>query len=203
MGAQLLACARRYDRPERAPMTPSGDRAEAWPFVWSGRVPERRVPGTCAVVARLRGYGDEVWRLARQRDVAALRRASALLLEGDAGEHDYDGHRARAFAFAVDGRSDDALAELNKGWTEDWPFPAAYAADTARVWYLAGDYERALGALELAMHGADRLDPAVADLVRLIVAKAPRLRLRAVRVALGGGTPWQRLRNATAAATGR
>jgi hypothetical protein len=144
-----------------------------------------------------------MWRLAQERDVAALHRAADLLLEGEPGELNYDGHRARAFALALESRVDDALAQLNEGWTEDWPFPAAYAADTARVRYLAGDYERSLGALRLAVHGADRLDPAIAELVRLVVSRAPRLRMRAVRVVLEGGTPWQRLRNATAAATAR
>jgi hypothetical protein len=148
-------------------------------------------------------FRDEVWRLARAGDTEALRRASDLLLQGEPGGLDYDGHRARAFAFAVELRVDDALAELNQGWSDDWPFPAAYAADTARVRFLAGDDEGALGALRLAMHGADRLDPAVAELAALIVARSPGLRLRAIKVVLGGGSPWQRVRNAAAAATAR
>jgi hypothetical protein len=151
-------------------------------------------------VAPRRGYGDETWRLAVDGDAAGLHRAADLLLEGDLS---YDGHRARAFALAVEGNVDAAVAELNHGWTEEWPFPAAYAADTARVRYLAGDYERSLGALRLAAHGADRLDPAVAALVASVVERAPRLRLRALRVVLGGGTAWQRVRNAAAIATAR
>ncbi len=150
-----------------------------------------------------RVFGDETWRLARAGDVEGLRRAADLLLRGDPGDLEYDGHRARAFACALEGRVDDALAELNEGWTADWPFPAAYAADTARVRYLAGDYERSLGALELATRGAERLDPQVGDLVAAVAARSPTLRVRAVRVALGGGTTWQRLRNAAAAATAR
>lgn len=150
-----------------------------------------------------RGFGDETWRLAQERDSAALHRAAELLLEGDPGGLLYDGHRAKAFALAIDDRVDDGLAELNEGWTEDWPFPAAYAVDTARVRYLAGDYEHSLGALQLAVHGADRLDPAIADLVAAVVARAPKLRFRAVKVVLGGGTPWQRARNAAAALSAR
>ena len=150
-----------------------------------------------------KGFGDESWRLAQSREAAALHRAADLLLEGDPGGLLYDGHRARAFALAIEDRVDDALAELNEGWTDDWPFPAAYAVDTARVRYLAGDYDHALGALQLAVHGADRLDPAIAELVSAVVARAPQLRLRAVKVALGGGTAWQRLRNAAAAASAR
>jgi hypothetical protein len=150
-----------------------------------------------------RGFGDETWRLARVADVAGLRRAADLLLEGDTGDLNYDGHRARAFALAIEGRVDDALAELNEGWSEDWPFPAAYATDTARVRYLGGDYAESLRALELAVHGADRLDPAISELVSAIVTRAPSLRYRAVRVMLGGGSAWQRLRNAAAAASAR
>ena len=150
-----------------------------------------------------RGFGDETWRLAKEADAPALHRAADLLFAGDPGELNYDGHRARAFALAVEGQVDDALAQLNEGWTEDWPFPAAYAADTARVRFLAGDYERALGALQLAVHGADRLDPAIAELVAAVVSQAPKLRLRAIKVVLGGGTAWQRVRNASAAVSAR
>jgi hypothetical protein len=155
------------------------------------------------IVSVRRGFGDETWRLAKDANTAGLHRAADVLLEGDAGGLLYDGHRARAFALALEGCVDDALAQLNEGWTEDWPFPAAYAADTARVRYLAGDYEQSLGALRLAVHGADRLDPAIAELVSAVVARAPALRLRAIKVVLGGGTTWQRLRNAAAAASAR
>lgn len=154
-------------------------------------------------VAARRRYGDETWRLARAGDAAGLERAADLLLEGDAGDLDYEGRRARAFALALAGSVDDALAELDEGWTDDWPFPAAYAADTARVRYLAGDYEGSLCALQLAVRGAERLDPQVADLVSAVAAHGAKLRLRAVRVALGGGTMWQRLRNAAAVAAAR
>jgi hypothetical protein len=150
-----------------------------------------------------RGFGDESWRLARDADTVGLHRAAELLLEGDPGGLLYDGHRARAFALAIEGHVDDALAQLNEGWTEDWPFPAAYAADTARVRYLAGDYEHALDALQLAVHGVERLDPATSELVSDVVARAPKLRLRAIKIALGGGSVWQRLRNAATVASAR
>jgi hypothetical protein len=151
-------------------------------------------------VSKRRGYGDETWRLALDGDAPALHRAADLLLEGDLS---YDGHRARAFARGVEGDADAALAQLNEGWAEDWPFPAAYAADIARVRYLVDDYDRSLDALRLAAHGAERLDPAVADLVAAVVERAPRLRFRALGVVLGGGTPWQRVRNAAAVAVAR
>jgi hypothetical protein len=153
-------------------------------------------------VSDRRGYRDEVWRLARVGDVVGLRRAADLLLEGSVGL-EYDGHRARAFADALEGRVEEALAELNAGRGEQWPFAAAYAADVARLRYLAGEYEESLGALRVALRGAERADPQVVELVSAVAAQAPGLRVRAVRVALAGGTTWQRLRNAAAAAAAR
>jgi hypothetical protein len=146
-----------------------------------------------------RGFGDESWRLAQAGDGAGLHRAADLLLEGDTGDLRYDGHRARAFALALEGRVEDALAALNAGWTRDWPFPSAFAADTARVRLLADDPERALQALALATRGADRLDPGVPELLAEVALRAPRLRGRVLRVALGGGTLRLRLRLALAA----
>jgi hypothetical protein len=86
-----------------------------------------------------RGFGDETWRLARSGDIAALHRAADLLLAGDARDLDYDGRRARAFALALAGRVDEALAQLSERSSDDWPFAPAAAADTARVRFLAGD----------------------------------------------------------------
>jgi hypothetical protein len=155
-----------------------------------------------AVAGRLR-YGDEAWRLARAGDVGGLRGVAELLRAGDPDDPDYDARRARAFGDALEGRVDEALAQLTAGAGEDWPFPAARAADVARVHYLAGDYEQALAALRGAVRGAERIDPQVAELVTAVAARAPALRARAVRVALGGGTTWQRLRYAAAAAAAR
>ncbi|MFL5954250.1 MAG: hypothetical protein ACJ76I_09110 [Gaiellaceae bacterium] len=150
-----------------------------------------------------RRYRDETWRLACTGDARALDRVADALVQDEPDDSSYDAHRARAFALAIERRLEEALTQLNDGSTDDWPFPAAYAADVARVRYLAGDYDGALGALRLAVHGADRLDPALADLAVLVVAGAPELRLRAVRVVLGGGTAWQRLRNAVVTGVAR
>jgi hypothetical protein len=147
------------------------------------------------------GYGDETWRLALEGDVDALERVGDLL-SGD-GEVSYDGHRARAFAAVVGGDMERALAELNEGWTEEWPFPAAYAADVARVRFLGGDYSHALDALRLAVRSADVLDPAVPELTLECVRRAPRAWLAGVRIALAGGSPWQRLANASAVVRAR
>jgi len=140
-------------------------------------------------------YGDEAWRLALAGDADRLRLVGDALVVGD-GDPGYEGHRARAFALAVEGSTDAALAELNEGWTADWPFSAAYAADTARVRFLVGDYAEALDALALSVRGADRVETAVLELVPRCVQRDPRLRRPAFRVALSGGTPWQRLATA-------
>jgi hypothetical protein len=149
-------------------------------------------------MAARRGYGDETWRLAVARDSVALHCAADLLLEGDEGDLNYDGHRARAFALAIEAHVDEALGQLNEGWTEEWPFPAAYAADIARVRFLVGDYANALDALQLSVRGADRLEPAVVELTPECVRRQKALWRRGLRVALSGGTAGQRLGTALA-----
>ena len=144
-----------------------------------------------------RGFGDETWRLALEGDSEALRRAAEMLL-GDAeepgGELYYEGRRARAFALAVEGRREEALEELHRGWTEEWPLPAAYATDVARVGLLAGDHASALNGLRLSVRGADRLDYAVPEVAAECVRRSRRLCLQALRLASARGTPSQRAR---------
>jgi hypothetical protein len=142
-------------------------------------------------VAVRRGYGDETWELALAGDVDALHRAADALA-------DYDAHRARAFAFAIDGRVADALAQLEAGRTGDWPFAAAYAADVARARLLAGDAAGALDATRTAIHGVEPVEQSVAELAVECVRRGHGLRRRALRVALGGGTVRQRLRHGLA-----
>src|SRR5215208_6964731 len=132
-------------------------------------------------------YRDETWRLAVAGDARALHAAADALGES------YEAHRARAFAHAVERRTAAALDELNEGWTEEWPFPTAYAADVARIRFLVGDYGDALEALHLSSRGADRVDGAVVALARSCVKRDRRLLRRALRVAFAGGTSWQRL----------
>ena len=137
-----------------------------------------------------RGYGDETWRMAREGDRAGLQRAADLLLQD--ADLNYEGHRARAFAFAVEGRRDDALEQLHEGWTEEWPFPAAYATDVARVRFLAGDYDEALTALHLAVRSSEQLDDAVAALATDCVRRSRRTFRKALGVALAGGSSTQK-----------
>lgn len=138
-----------------------------------------------------RGFGDETWRLARAGEAEALRRAADLLL-AEPLELPYEGHRARAFALAVEGRAAEALDELNAGWTEDWPFPHLYALDVARVWHLAGDHERALDAIRIAVRGAARLDGSAAELAMSCVWHRRRLWSKALSAVVAGGTVWNR-----------
>jgi hypothetical protein len=141
------------------------------------------------------GFGDEIWRLGREGDAAGLHRAADLLARGsEDAEADYDVHRARAFALAVEGRGEEALTTLNEGWTEEWPFPSAYATDVARARFLAREYGEALTALQLGVRGVERhLDDSVAELTLETVRKAPGCWWRALKVATAGGTARQRV----------
>jgi hypothetical protein len=115
----------------------------------------------------------------------------------------YEVHRARAFALASQARTDEALDQLNEGWTDDRPNPASYAADVARVRYLVGDYDDALVALGLAVRSADHLEPTVPELAADCVRRSPRLWRDAVRIALSGGTYRERVRAALAVVRAR
>jgi hypothetical protein len=115
----------------------------------------------------------------------------------------YELHRTRAFALAARGRCDDALAELNHGWGDDWPDPAAYAVDVARVRLLVGNHEEALEALRLAVRGAPRLERRLPALAGECVRGSPRLWRRALRLALEGGSAADRARLAFAVARAR
>src|SRR5207237_1263698 len=77
---------------------------------------------------------------------------------------EYAAHRASAFALALDGDAEAALAELDRGWTDEWPFPADFAVDVARVRFLAGEYREALVALQLAVRGRERVDESASEL---------------------------------------
>jgi hypothetical protein len=142
-----------------------------------------------------RGFGDETWRLAEAGDAAALARAAALLGDGDDGE--YEGRRAAAFRLALEGRTQEALAELNEGWSDDWPPPSAYALDVARIHFLAGDTNRCLTAIELELRGLSRWD-GVGALVVASVRRDPRCWRRAFGLVLRAERGPRKLRSALA-----
>jgi hypothetical protein len=143
-------------------------------------------------VSARRGFGDETWRLAQAGDAEALRRA-AELLSAEPLDLAYESHRAQAFALAVEGEIVEALDVLNAGWTEEWPFPAAYALDVARIRYLVGDYGLALEAVRLALRGAERTDGAAVELAGACVRRRRSLWRKALGSVLVDGSAWRRL----------
>src|SRR4051812_28879503 len=128
-----------------------------------------------------RGFGDEIWRLARAGDGEGLARA-ATLLERDA-ELAYESRRASAFRHALHGETERALADLNEGWSDDWLVPSAYAIDVSRIHFLAGDFSHALTALELEAHTFARWAGA-REIAVECVRRDPSLWRRGLRLAL-------------------
>ena len=88
---------------------------------------------------------DEITKLAVVGDTVGLRRvADRLPATVDAS---YDRHRARAMALALEGKSDQAVAELNAGAADRLQDPSTVAADFAELRLLAGDPRAAVDAL--------------------------------------------------------
>ncbi len=140
-----------------------------------------------------RGYGDETWELAYAGDATALERAATLLLREHSGV-EYEGHRARAFALALGGRTGEALEELNIGWTEEWPTPDAYGLDVARIHFLAGSPAQALTALSLDSRSIERSQMEdVVTLVMICVWCDRRLWRRGLALALANSQGLDRL----------
>jgi hypothetical protein len=143
-----------------------------------------------------RGFGDEIWRLAEAGDVGGLDSAAALLLHDPEG-FEYEGHRALAFRHALQGRTAQALQELNEGWSEEWPTPSAYATDVARIHFLAGDCAKALTALSLDVRSATQWD-GLTELVAACVKKDRALWREAIGIATAGETGTRKARAALA-----
>jgi hypothetical protein len=131
-----------------------------------------------------RGFGDQAWELAQRGDVTALEGAAYLHLRDPSGI-DYEGYRARAFSLAVRNRADEALTALHEGWTEEWPTPAAYATDVARIHLLAGDCEKALTALQLDLRTIDHIE-GLTEFAVACTQRHPALWWRALRLAMHG-----------------
>ena len=112
----------------------------------------------------------------------------------------YEAHRARAFKLAGRGDCDAALAELNGGWGDEWPDPASYAADVARIRLLVNQPAEALEALQLAVRGATKLEPRVPALAEECVRRSPSAWRQALQLAAQGGTPLDRARIVVAVA---
>jgi hypothetical protein len=119
------------------------------------------------------------------------------------GRVPYETHRARALVLAGRGEADVALAELNEGWTDEWPSPTVYATDVARVHFLAGRYGDAVEALHLAVRGAHEAERDVPRLAHACVRREHRVWRRALDLAFAGGTLAQRWRTAWAVVSAR
>lgn len=148
-----------------------------------------------------RGFGDQAWELARRGDVAGLERAADLHLR-DATGIEYEGRRARAFALAVQGRTGEALQELNAGWTDEWPSSSAYAIDVARLHYLGGNCSAALTALQLDLRTLDPLDGS-AELAVACARRDPSVRRDALRLVARSSRGTARLRSVARILTAR
>lgn len=131
-----------------------------------------------------RRFGDQAWELAQKGDVTALEGAAYLHLRDPSGI-EYEGYRARAFSLAVRNRVAEALAALNEGWTDEWPTPAAYATDVARIHLLSGDCAKALTALQLDLRTIDHID-GLTDFAVACTRRDPSLWRRALRLAMHG-----------------
>jgi hypothetical protein len=149
----------------------------------------------------LQRFGDQVWELAQRRDVAGLERAAALHLRDESGI-EYEGYRARAFALAVQGRTNEALQALNEGWTEEWPTPVGYSMDVTRVHYLSGNARKAIAALQLDLRTFAQL-PGAVELAAACARLDPRVKKEALRVVRHTSSGTERLRAMLAVAFAR
>ncbi len=143
-------------------------------------------------MGRRTGYGDEIWQLALGRRVGRLREAASLLLGADAAL-EYEGHRALAFALALERRAGEALEELNAGWSEEWPTPEGYGLDVARIHFLAASFAASMTTLELDARSVERA--VLEDVVTLVVGNVygePRLWRRGLALALRSCRAYER-----------
>ena len=136
---------------------------------------------------------------ARETVTAAALRGDAVHLRAIAAElpyletNRYDRQRALAFAAALVGERERALAELKLGGEEETP--QRQRVDVATLELLLGEHASALAALRLAVRDEKRLEPEVTMLlvesVRRGGASGP-----AILLGVGSGSPAQRTRSA-------
>ena len=85
----------------------------------------------------------------------------------------YERRRARAYAHALDGNPDFALAELSLAAAAEPPSAATLAADSAQLHLLLGDPARAVLALEGAARVEHTLDPHAGAVLVAAIREAP------------------------------
>ncbi len=100
----------------------------------------------------------------------------------------YERRRARAYAHALDGNPDFALAELSLAAAAEPPSAATLAADSAQLHLLLGDPARAVASLEGAARAEQALDPHAGAVLVAAIREAPASWFRGVRAAFHGGS---------------
>ena len=123
--------------------------------------------------------------LARDRTALVALAASIPAIQAFA----YERWRARAFAHALDGAGDAALAELSLAAAAEPPSAATLAADSAQLHLLLGDPARAVVALEGAARVADGLDPHAGAVLVAAIREAPAAWFRGARAAVLARSP--------------
>jgi hypothetical protein len=123
--------------------------------------------------------------LARDRTALVALAASMPAIQAFA----YERRRARAFAHALDGAGDAALAELSLAAAAAPPSAATLAADSAQLHLLLGDPARAVVALEGAARVAEGLDPHAGAVLVAAIREAPAAWFRGTRAAVLARSP--------------
>ena len=106
--------------------------------------------------------------LARNRGALLAAAAAMPAVEGYA----YERHRAHAYAYALVGADDQALAELSLAATSA-PSAAVLAGDSAHLHLLLGDPARAIAALAAAARADLALEPHANEVLLAAVRSAP------------------------------
>jgi hypothetical protein len=99
----------------------------------------------------------------------------------------YERRRARAYAHALDGNADFALAELSLAAAAEPPSAATLAADSAQLHLLLGDPARAVLSLEGAARIEQALDPHAGAVLVAAIREAPAAWFRGARAAFRSG----------------
>jgi hypothetical protein len=122
--------------------------------------------------------------LARDRTALVAIAASMPVTQAFA----YERRRARAYAHALDGNPDFALAELSLAAAAEPPSAATLAADSAQLHLLLGDPARAVLSLEGAARVEHALDPHAGAVLVAAIREAPATWFRGTLAAFGSGS---------------
>ena len=122
--------------------------------------------------------------LARDRTALVAVAASMPVTQAFA----YERRRARAYAHALDGKPDFALAELSLAAAAEPPSAATLAADSAQLHLLLGDPARAVLSLEGAARVEHALDPHAGAVLVAAIREAPAAWFRGTLAAFRSGS---------------